>query len=113
LGVTLVERVGRDIALTEQGGLFSQFVQAGFDGLLEGVRRVSKNVGHDRINVNVSPYFATRCLLDRLGPFRHGRARGDAGRPGSRILFHRSALTPPAQGGCGILRLHHGRGLVE
>jgi len=70
LGVALVERAGRGIALTAQGGLFSQFVQAGFDEFLEGVRRVSKSATRDRINVNVRPYFATRYLLDRLGAFR-------------------------------------------
>jgi len=70
LGVALVERAGRGIALTEQGALFAQFVRAGFDELLEGVRRVSTTAQRDRINVNVSPYFATRYILDRLGTFR-------------------------------------------
>lgn len=70
LGVALVRRVGRGISLTEQGVLFSQFVQAGFDELMEGVKRISKNARRDRINVNVSPYFATRYLLDRLGTFQ-------------------------------------------
>jgi LysR family glycine cleavage system transcriptional activator len=70
LGVALVARAGRGIVLTEKGGLFAQFVGAGFDELLEGVRRVSKTAARDRINVNVSPYFATRYLLDRLGTFR-------------------------------------------
>jgi LysR family glycine cleavage system transcriptional activator len=70
LGVALVKRVGRGISLTEEGVLFSQFVQAGFDELIEGVKRISKKARRDRINVNVSPYFATRYLLDRLGTFR-------------------------------------------
>jgi LysR family transcriptional regulator, glycine cleavage system transcriptional activator len=70
LGVALVKRVGRGISLTEEGVLFSQFVQAGFDELMEGVKRISKKARRDRINVNVSPYFATRYLLDRLGTFR-------------------------------------------
>jgi LysR family glycine cleavage system transcriptional activator len=70
LGVALVERAGRGIVLTEQGGLFAQFVEAGFEEFLEGVQRVSKPAARDRINVNVSPYFATRYLLDRLGAFR-------------------------------------------
>src|SRR5262249_21377406 len=70
LGVALVKRAGRGIALTEEGVLFSQFVHAGFDELMEGVKRISKKARRDRINVNVSPYFATRYLLDRLGAFR-------------------------------------------
>ena len=70
LGVALVERVGRGIRLTEQGILFSQFIQGAFDEILEGVTRVSKISPRDRVNVNVSPYFATRYLLDRLGSFQ-------------------------------------------
>lgn len=70
LGVALVERVGRGIKLTEQGVLFSQFVNAAFDEVLEGVKRVSKTAQRARVNVNVSPYFATRYLLDRLGTFQ-------------------------------------------
>jgi LysR family glycine cleavage system transcriptional activator len=70
LGVALVERVGRGIRLTEQGILFSQFIQGGFDEILEGVKRVSKASPRDRVNVNVSPYFATRYLLDQLGVFQ-------------------------------------------
>jgi LysR family transcriptional regulator, glycine cleavage system transcriptional activator len=38
--------------------------------LLEGVKRVSKNARRDRITINVSPWFATRYLLDRLNTFR-------------------------------------------
>jgi LysR family transcriptional regulator, glycine cleavage system transcriptional activator len=70
LGVALVERAGRGIKLTDEGVLFSQFVNAAFDEVLEGVRRVSKAAPRDRVNVNVSPYFATRYLLDRLGTFQ-------------------------------------------
>lgn len=70
LGVALVERAGRGIKLTEEGVLFSQFVHAAFDEVLEGVKRVSKLAPRDRVNVNVSPYFATRYLLDRLGTFQ-------------------------------------------
>lgn len=77
LGVALVERAGRGIKLTEQGVLFSQFVHAAFDEVLEGVKRVSKTARRDRVNVNVSPYFATRYLLDRLGTFQEREQRID------------------------------------
>jgi LysR family glycine cleavage system transcriptional activator len=70
LGVALVERVGRGIRLSEQGMLFSQFVQGAFDEIAEGVKRVSKSAPRDRVNVNVSPYFATRYLFERLGSFQ-------------------------------------------
>jgi LysR family glycine cleavage system transcriptional activator len=70
LGVALVERVGRGIRLSEQGMLFSQFVQGAFDEIVEGVKRVSKTSPRDRVNVNVSPYFATRYLFDHLSSFQ-------------------------------------------
>jgi LysR family transcriptional regulator, glycine cleavage system transcriptional activator len=70
LGVTLFERKGRAIEPSETAILFAHFVQAGFDELAEGVRRVGKAGGRTRVNVNASPYFATRYLLDRLAGFR-------------------------------------------
>ncbi|MBI1218311.1 MAG: LysR family transcriptional regulator [Rhodobacteraceae bacterium] len=70
LGLELFERKGRAIEPNEQAILLSHFIQAGFDEIAEGVRRVTK-VGHrNRINVNASPYFATRYLLDRIARFR-------------------------------------------
>lgn len=70
LGTELFERKGRSIEPNEQAILLSHFVQAGFDEFAEGVKRVTK-VGHrNRINVNASPYFATRYLLDRISKFR-------------------------------------------
>ena len=70
LGAPLFERSGRSVKLTEKGALFAQYVEAGFEEILEGVRRVAKQPLRERINLNVSPYFATRYLLDRLGEFR-------------------------------------------
>lgn len=70
LQVTLFERKGRSIELTESAILLSHYVKAGFDELAEGVRRVTKSAYRDRINLNASPYFATRYLLPRLALFR-------------------------------------------
>lgn len=69
LRVTLFERRGRAIEPNEQAILLAHFVQAGFDEFAEGVRRVSSLGTRNRINLNVSPYFATRYLLDRLDRF--------------------------------------------
>lgn len=69
LGVELFLRKGRAIEPNEQAILLAHFVQAAFDELNEGVRRVAKAKGRNRINVNASPYFATRHLLDRIGRF--------------------------------------------
>ncbi|TPI38384.1 LysR family transcriptional regulator [Mesorhizobium sp. B3-1-6] len=70
LQVTLFERRGRSIELTESAILLSHYVKAGFDEFSEGVRRVTKSNYRDRINLNASPYFATHYLLPRLSLFR-------------------------------------------
>lgn len=70
LGLPLFNRKGRTVEPNEQAILLAHYVQAGFDEIAEGVRRVTKADARARINVNASPYFATRFLLDRLGRFR-------------------------------------------
>lgn len=70
LGVELFERKGRAIEPNEQAILLAHYVQSAFDELAEGVRRVTKTGPKNRINLNASPYFATRYLLDRLSRFR-------------------------------------------
>lgn len=70
LGVELFERKGRAIEPNEQAILLAHYVQSAFDELAEGVRRVTKTGPKNRINLNASPYFATRYLLDRLAKFR-------------------------------------------
>ncbi|MDF2620502.1 MAG: transcriptional regulator [Xanthobacteraceae bacterium] len=70
LQVTLFERKGRSIELTESAILLSHYVNAGFEEFAEGVRRVTKSNYRDRINLNASPYFATHYLLPRLSLFR-------------------------------------------
>ena len=70
LGVSLFERKGRVIEPTERAIVLSHFVQAGFDEFAEGVRRISTAAYRNRININVSPYFATRYLMARLDRFR-------------------------------------------
>jgi LysR family glycine cleavage system transcriptional activator len=70
LGAELFERKGRAIEPNEKAILLAHFVQAAFDELEEGVRRVAKSDTRNRINVNASPYFATRYLLDRINHFR-------------------------------------------
>lgn len=69
LGTPLFERKGRTIEPNEQAILLAHFIQAGFDEFAEGIRRVSNTGPKNRINLNVSPYFATRFLLDRLHRF--------------------------------------------
>ncbi|TNC10066.1 LysR family transcriptional regulator [Methylobacterium terricola] len=70
LAVVLFDRRGRTIVPTESAVLLAHFVQSGFDEFREGVRRVARVGQRDRIDLNVSPYFATRYLVDRLDRFR-------------------------------------------
>jgi LysR family glycine cleavage system transcriptional activator len=69
LQVPLFERRGRKIEPNEQAILLAHFIQAGFEEFAEGLRRVAQVGVRNRINLNVSPYFATRYLLDRLDRF--------------------------------------------
>lgn len=70
LGIELFERKGRAIEPNEQAILLAHYIQSAFDEMAEGVRRVTKVGRRNRINVNASPYFATRYLLDRMARFR-------------------------------------------
>ena len=70
LGLPLFLRKGRSIDPSEQAILLAHFVNAGFAEIEEGVRRITRSQTRNRINVNASPYFATRHLLDRLARFR-------------------------------------------
>jgi len=77
LQLPLFERKGRVIEATEQAIVLSHFVQAGFDEFAEGVRRVTRATYRNRININVSPYFATRYLMERLERFRNRLPEAD------------------------------------
>ena len=77
LGLELFARKGRAIEPNEQAILLAHYVQAGFDEFAEGVRRVTKLGQRNRINLNASPYFATRFLLDRLSGFRENMPGAD------------------------------------
>ncbi|MCL6284209.1 LysR substrate-binding domain-containing protein [Ruegeria sp. 2012CJ41-6] len=77
LQVSLFERRGRSIEPTEAAVLLARYVEAGFEELAEGVRRVTTKKYQDRITLNVSPYFATRYLLPRLESFRESVPQSD------------------------------------
>ena len=77
LDVTLFERKGRTIESTEAAVVLSRFVNAGFEEFAEGVRRITIQKYKNRINLNVTPYFATRYLLSRLEHFRRSVPNSD------------------------------------
>lgn len=77
LQVELFTRKGRAIEKTEAAIVLARFVDAGFEELAEGVRRVTKRKYKNRITLNVSPYFATRYLLPRINHFRENMPDSD------------------------------------
>lgn len=79
LGVTLLEREGRSIRLTERAITLSHYLRAGFDEFEEGIRRVTAPNDRARINLNVSPYFGTRFLMPRLAAFRQAVPEAEIG----------------------------------
>lgn len=70
LDLQLFDRRARAVEPTADAILLAHHVQAGFDEITEGIRRVTRARQRNRININASPYFATRYLLDRLARFR-------------------------------------------
>jgi len=70
LQVTLFDRRGRTIELTDPAILLFHYVQAGFEEFAEGVRRISNAALANRVKLNVSPFFATYYLLPRLSSLK-------------------------------------------
>lgn len=69
LGVTLFRRTTRRLTLTEQGYLAAEQFREGFERLARGVSHLCPDDGRGSITVSVSPAFATRWLVPRLGRF--------------------------------------------
>jgi LysR family glycine cleavage system transcriptional activator len=70
LAIPLFDRRARTVEPTEDAVLLASYIQSGFDEFSEGMKRVTKSGHRKRINLNVSPYFATHYLINRLGQFR-------------------------------------------
>lgn len=69
LGVTLVERAGRGIRLTDEGERFAKRVRAAFAELAAGVQEMSQRANPRRLRVSCPPSFGARWLLPRIGRF--------------------------------------------
>lgn len=68
--VKLFTRHGRTTQPTKDAVILARYVERGFDEFVEGMRQIGKHRSPDRINLNVTPYFATRYLIPRLDSFR-------------------------------------------
>jgi LysR family glycine cleavage system transcriptional activator len=69
LGVRLVERAGRGIRVTDQGERLASRVRAALAEIADAVREASERSNPRQLRVSVTPSFAARWLLPRLGTF--------------------------------------------
>lgn len=69
-GVQLVFRSGRGVALTEDGELLAQELEAGFARIQLGVEALTNAEAHRPIQVTMSPAFAVKWLMPRIADFQ-------------------------------------------
>ena len=69
LGVALFERKGRGLALSGAGERYLPFVQDALDRLLAGGRALQTDGPDTTLTVSLSPPFAAKWLVPRLGAF--------------------------------------------
>lgn len=69
LGVTLLERAGRGLALTPEGERLASALSAGFEGIAAAVEEVKAGEDARPLRVTLTPAFASQWLVPRLGRF--------------------------------------------
>lgn len=69
LGVQLLHRTKRSVALTAAGSAALPDLEAGFQRLTEGIAKLAPQKGRDRISITVAPSFAASWLVPRLEAF--------------------------------------------
>ncbi|HYH21759.1 MAG TPA: transcriptional regulator GcvA [Azospirillum sp.] len=70
MGVRLFRRLNQALLLTDAGQLLLPSVRDAFDRLAAGVERVVQHEAAGVLTVSVSPSFAARWLMGRIGRFR-------------------------------------------
>ena len=68
LGITLFEKSGRGLSLTEQARVYVQRIESAFKEIEEATLEVTTHNRH-RLRISTIPSFAARWLLPRLGDF--------------------------------------------
>ncbi|MBP1805124.1 LysR family transcriptional regulator [Rubellimicrobium aerolatum] len=69
LGVTLLERAGRGLALTSEGERLAAALAAGFETIAAAVQEVRAGEDGRPLQVTLTPAFASQWLVPRLGRF--------------------------------------------
>ena len=69
LGVTLLERAGRGLALTPEGERLATALTAGFESISAAIEEVKAGEDGRPLRVTLTPAFASQWLVPRLGRF--------------------------------------------
>ncbi len=77
LGVTLIRRQGRRIALTAAGQAYYPELEAAFDQIAQATQRITAASVRPSLTINVCSSFAVRWLIPRLGSFCSARPQVD------------------------------------
>lgn len=77
LGLTLFERGGRVLALSEAGAHYIEHLSEIFARLESVTEQLRARFGRSIIRLNVPPYFANELLLPRLASFSQSREESD------------------------------------
>lgn len=70
LGVTLLQREGRGLRLSEEGRLYALQIRGALQDIAEATRLAKARPGEDELVVAVTPSFGQKWLLPRLPRFR-------------------------------------------
>lgn len=71
LGVKLIERSGRGVALTPDGVALSLGLNTGFEAIAQAVAELTDKDETRALQVTMTPMFAASWLMPRLSDFRH------------------------------------------
>lgn len=69
LGVTLLERRGREIALTAVGRAYYPELEAALDRIMQATERIAYRQPRAELTINVTSSFSSRWLIPRLSSF--------------------------------------------
>ncbi len=70
LGVTLFERTGRGLLLTDNGVSYADKVRKALHELAEASNEIGRSHAQARLSISVLPSFASRWLVARIGSFQ-------------------------------------------
>lgn len=75
LGVPLVKRAGRSLALTEAGHAYAAELRAAFEEMVSATRQLQRADARRPVTLTTTPSFASRWLVPRLRRFRQDNPR--------------------------------------